>query len=894
MQINTKSYKLKDINSKLADTIASKYEIDGDVELIRKGIPLETKSSVEEDSGTGLMYISTKHTDRDSDIVVPSGAILDEYRLTPVVLWCHKYSMDDVPVGKNLWIKQDKEGLIAKTKFHTRPNTIGEKVYNYLKDGFPLACSIGFVPLKYVDKEDFDTLDVESLGIDKEDLSRANRVFTKWVLLEYSMVPVASNAQSTVIDIKDSLLAVDDEYIYVDYELVKGEKDGNEEQTKSEEQAKSEEGEGSTIGDGEKGEIEFYIDLPEEKTEEEDKFCECEEPEFDDDECKGCGGRRKPRKPKKEFIEEIDDIGFGEVMTDEPNPLEIKDIEELIPFPEIHKLFESLYQKTISDTAREKSCQRQSFTKLLDINSLPSRPGSYRLKVYCEFLGCKIKNVYQSNFVIPWALAASYLMGYKTCVKDFEYLDTRSFGYGENEYPPSYELMKVNSKIEEDFLISGVDFYKIDESGLIAEFSPGWSGVTVSIYTSRRNTNINRKLISDIHKWVETENPMKGEKFSLNGEFIEVDDADTWDTIILDGPLEKSVKQAEKLINTKKKDFSGRGMLFIGPPGTGKTKTGRILMTQTDHTFIWASSKDFARSYYTAEVLSLAFKMARQLSPSILFLEDIDSWISERSGVIDLMKTELDGIKKNRGVITILTTNNPEKLPDALLDRPGRFHDVLNFDLPTEEVRQRMIEFWIGDISMKKLEDIIKSTEGFSGAHMWELIEFAKTIAEDEEISIYDALMMSLEKLQSQRALIQQIREGKKSLGTMTVDIEVNMDEAKTKIQELADAIQKIEPEIEEKSGRTLSRKTRDTIQRAIDALNELLKGTDSKPDDEEDEDEDEDEKKTLLLEEIELAENDKIDSVVKEVLSDIFTTYDIDVKGFVDEAMKKMKGKMF
>src|SRR5574343_465037 len=203
MKINTKTYKLKDINSSLAKTLADQYNLKEDeIEFVRKGIAFDSKSFVDEDTETSTMYISTKYTDRDGDIVLPSGVILDDYRKTPVVLWCHDYHSKDVPVGKNLWIKVDSTGLLAKTKYHTRPGTMGEKVYNYLKDGFPLACSIGFAVLEGKSKDEFDTLDFKALGIDPNEAKKASNIFTKTLLYEYSMVPVASNQNSVVLETK--------------------------------------------------------------------------------------------------------------------------------------------------------------------------------------------------------------------------------------------------------------------------------------------------------------------------------------------------------------------------------------------------------------------------------------------------------------------------------------------------------------------------------------------------------------------------------------------------------------------------------------------------------------------------------------------------------------------
>jgi len=184
-------------------------------------------------------------------------------------------------------------------------------------------------------------------------------------------------------------------------------------------------------------------------------------------------------------------------------------------------------------------------------------------------------------------------------------------------------------------------------------------------------------------------------------------------------------------------------------------------MNELDATFIWVSSRDF-RHIGPLKALALGFSMARDLAPSVLFLEDIDTWLrGEMEFVTDLLKTEMDGIKQNKGMITIMTSNYPEKLPSALLDRPGRFHHIVNFELPGKEQRKEMISLWAGEIDEKLLKDIVEKTDGFSGAHLKELVEFAKMIAEEEEAEIGDAMLRSLDKLTEQRELIEEIRTNK-------------------------------------------------------------------------------------------------------------------------------------
>lgn len=192
----TEQLQLKQINLELAQSIAKEHGIkEEDVSLIRKGlIPADTK--FEEGDRSAISYITTSAVDRDKEIVDPKGAMLKDYRKHPVVLFGHDYSK--LPIGKNEWIKADDKGLIAKTVYANTPEA--DKVYQYRKDGFPLAESIGFVPIKF---RDFD--EVES-KLHKG----AKRIYDKWILLEYSDVTVPSNPEALQIAISKGLLAVDD------------------------------------------------------------------------------------------------------------------------------------------------------------------------------------------------------------------------------------------------------------------------------------------------------------------------------------------------------------------------------------------------------------------------------------------------------------------------------------------------------------------------------------------------------------------------------------------------------------------------------------------------------------------------------------------------------------
>ena len=405
----------------------------------------------------------------------------------------------------------------------------------------------------------------------------------------------------------------------------------------------------------------------------------------------------------------------------------------------------------------------KSLSKLWDVASAPSNPTDYESTLCCKFLGCSVKDIYKTTFEIPSPLMGSYFGAFKNLCNDFDYKDTRDIDIYGREISPSYETIQLNSKTHEDFLIRGLDFYEKDGDGIILRFYPTWWGQNVDIITSRGNKEFNKEFLVSVHKWVDENNYLKNEKFNLSGEFIESEEDQNWDSVILTHTNKRAMKLIEKLVNEKEDGFKSRGALMIGPPGSGKTLSGKTLLNRTDKTFIWIAASDFGlfHPWNAHKCIELTFSLARKLAPSIVFMEDVDNYLhSGENKLFDHLKTELDGIRKNKGVVTILTSNYPEKLPDALLDRPGRFHDVLLFDLPDKELRTEMISKWVGeDVGEDLMDILLESTDGYSGAHMRELVDLAKSISEDEEMDVVEALIESLEKLSNQRQLIASIRE---------------------------------------------------------------------------------------------------------------------------------------
>jgi len=119
------------------------------------------------------------------------------------------------------------------------------------------------------------------------------------------------------------------------------------------------------------------------------------------------------------------------------------------------------------------------------------------------------------------------------------------------------------------------------------------------------------------------------------------------------------------------------------------------------------------------------FERARKTTPSIIVLEDLDSLIDDENRAFFL--NELDGFAANTGVVVLATTNHPEKLDPAILDRPSRFDRKYYFNLPAPPERLAYLGSWNLSLEPKLrlsellLPKVVEATDGFSFAYLKEL-----------------------------------------------------------------------------------------------------------------------------------------------------------------------------
>lgn len=179
-----------------------------------------------------------------------------------------------------------------------------------------------------------------------------------------------------------------------------------------------------------------------------------------------------------------------------------------------------------------------------------------------------------------------------------------------------------------------------------------------------------------------------------------------------------------------------RGILLHGPPGTGKSLTVQYLVGALGgRTTVVVRGRTFA-------TLRASCEMARLLAPSTVVLEDVDLVAEERtssstrSDLFELLN-EMEGLEGDLDILFVLTTNQVEVLEPALLARPGRIDQAIEFPLPDADCRRRLIELYGRGMTIPGavVANAVERTDGTSPAFIKEMLRKAATYAVDREAS---------------------------------------------------------------------------------------------------------------------------------------------------------------
>lgn len=307
------------------------------------------------------------------------------------------------------------------------------------------------------------------------------------------------------------------------------------------------------------------------------------------------------------------------------------------------------------------------------------------------------------------------------------------------------ECLKIGpalyGKVTSDFvdkrmgMLNGLMFFQYEKEKMLVFCCKSATGYKPEYYIAfiSRNINKSNKLLGEFLDYENKHNIYRKKlirpQSTYSPEIEEVDVIDYekigWDQVILPEECKRIIQENivdyinySDILCRNGMQLS-RGILFYGKPGTGKSFVCKCLISKL---------KEFTGIFVAGGGLNNAtsiFHLARKFRPSLVIFEDID--LLERKEAYSELLNELDGVSEREKIYTIFTTNHIDILEETLSERPGRIDVILEFSLPNEILRKRLIQLYAykADLNIKDYAYIMKETEGVTPAFIKEMMKRA-------------------------------------------------------------------------------------------------------------------------------------------------------------------------
>lgn len=333
--------------------------------------------------------------------------------------------------------------------------------------------------------------------------------------------------------------------------------------------------------------------------------------------------------------------------------------------------------------------------------------------------------------------------------------------------PPQFRQMDIDVDTREDCLTNPLYLVKAGDqrwaimiSGISAH---GYSQPSMEVMSTNRDEASD--CIQSLRKLMRVHSIYRGKVISIENPNQMIDDYDqsasanvkfhrlppvAGDAIILPPETMRRVHRNtvgffQNVVRLKQQGFSAkRGLLFHGPPGTGKTRTACWLTHSLPGVTVFLVTGEQLWN------IKECCRLARELAPAMLILEDVDLIATRRdqnyqTTALHQLMNEMDRLDSDSEILFLLTTNQPDQIEPALANRPGRIDQAIHFPLPDDACRQRLIELYRGrsTLAIKDWSTVLGKTSGSSPAFIKELVRKAAMIAVEGSPAVSDSLTLT-------------------------------------------------------------------------------------------------------------------------------------------------------
>jgi len=347
----------------------------------------------------------------------------------------------------------------------------------------------------------------------------------------------------------------------------------------------------------------------------------------------------------------------------------------------------------------------------------------------------------ETHWITPWGLYKIFCWDMERYLEKNDWRLEKSIHYpnSQTRIPPSRSNFRKDGDPHE-YWADVYLFAERDGMRIVIRLDPP-PECDIDLYASKEEDSFLKEFWESFRKYHRSEGILKRSKFNFNFNFIQPRGR-TWDDVKISDEKKDIFTTNVVNVMARTEEFNkqglktNRGLMLCGPPGCGKTLTTDALVNDVDETVIYVTTDTVTD---TGEIKQI-YSLARSLSPTLVVFEDIDALggISRQLGFHPLLAEfldALDGIEENSAVVTIASTNHPEMLDWALVDRPGRFDIRIDFDYPEPEFVVAILRKYLSRTTHEKgidLKKLGRSCTGLSGAHLQEIVSQAGLIAFEE------------------------------------------------------------------------------------------------------------------------------------------------------------------